>query len=160
METNRFYSARELAEAVGCSRKALRVYQQNGLLGPARSRGSQRYDSEAFHRLRLVVALRSIDMSIRDIKALIDVYDRERTAGPVAARLAREVTELVRQTSERIEELMRVRQRFVTARETLIECSDCSKAVSACAECAHSGRLDSATRVLLAGLGAPSGAEA
>lgn len=148
----RLLSASELARSVGCSRKALRVYQAHGLLAPSRGSGHQRYGPEAYHRLRLIVALRAIGMSIAEIATLFEVGPEEEIAGPLAARLQGEISDLVRDVTWRLEELVQIRQRLISARETLLVCSSCSRPRSACHDCATAGTLDSVSRALLAGM--------
>jgi MerR family transcriptional regulator, copper efflux regulator len=150
----RYLSAGELIRDAGCTRKALRVYQAHGLLKPARRRGPRRYDIEAHHRLRLVIALRALDLSLDDIRTLFEVRvadGPEGPAGPVAGRLASELAELVRQVSQRLDQLVQVRQRLVVARDNLLACATCAQPLTACSECAANGRLDAASRVLLTG---------
>jgi DNA-binding transcriptional MerR regulator len=155
MNAERYLSANELAEAVGCTRKAVRLYEAHGLLAPARRHGSRRYGTDAYQRLGLIVALRAMDVSISDIAALFARRSEHHVAGLLASELSNDVGELVRDATRRLEQLVQVRDRLIRTRDALANCSACIKPAAACAECASTGRLDPTTRVLLAGSPVP-----
>lgn len=64
----------QLAHAVGLSVRALRFYDQQGLLSPARRSpaGYRLYGGEDMHRLYRIVGLRRLGLSLRDIRAVLD----------------------------------------------------------------------------------------
>jgi DNA-binding transcriptional MerR regulator len=115
----RLFSSTELTTAVGCTRKALRVYQEHGLIAPIRDRGNRRYGAEAYRRLGLIVALRSTGMSIAEVKRLLDAQDQGTVPGPQAQALAGELATLVKRISDRMQALSLVRERLNAAREDL-----------------------------------------
>jgi DNA-binding transcriptional MerR regulator len=64
------------AQQTRLSPKALRLYDELGLLAPARvdeSSGYRYYDSEQIERARLVASLRQLDMPLAEIKALLQL---------------------------------------------------------------------------------------
>jgi DNA-binding transcriptional MerR regulator len=146
------YSSTELIQNSGCTRKALRYYQDRGLIWTNNSKGARRYDEVAFHRLRLIVALREIGLSIEEIQELLDLHKRlDSPAAPIAQRLAEEVGDLVRKVRDRVESLSRIRHRLVAARESMFTCAGCDKLLSACRDCPEAAKLDPTSRILLTG---------
>jgi DNA-binding transcriptional MerR regulator len=139
MQNGRLYTSTELMEAAGCTRKAFRCYREKGLLSPRTEVGRRRYDAAAFNRLRLIVSLRQIGMSLDEIKRLLDLHaDPDSPAGPVARRLSDELSDMVCEVTERIESLTRVRNRLVEARESLRACSTCDRSLQDCQSCERS----------------------
>jgi DNA-binding transcriptional MerR regulator len=153
MDRERMWSANELAEAVGCTRKAVRLYEAHGLLAPSQRRGNRRYGVDAYQRLTLIVALRAMDVSIAEIEALFRRRADHHVGGLLAGELADDVADLVRDATVRLEQLVAVRNRLIRTRDALITCSTCIEPASACAGCGRA--QDPATRILLTGL--PSG---
>ncbi len=146
------YSSTELIQGSGCTRKALRYYQDRGLIWTTHSKGARRYDEVAFHRLRLIVALREIGLSIEEIQELLELHkNADQPAAPVAQRLAEEVGDLVRKVRDRVESLSRIRHRLVAARESMFSCSACDKLLVACRDCPEAAKLDPTSRILLTG---------
>ncbi len=152
METDvRYYSARELAEAVGCTRKALRVYQAKGLIAPVRTTGNRRYSADAFERLRFIVSLRNVGLPVDDIGALLAAREQVGDQASEAAQaLAEQLGVLIPRITERIRQLLLTRNELVEARETLQACARCAQSIDKCPECAEAGALDPTSALLLA----------
>jgi|GEM_PF-4094055 len=149
MENERLFSSTELMRAADCTRKALRVYQSRGLIKPVCDVGNRRYDKRALERLKLVVSLRAIDLSLDEIATVLTARDAA-TGGDKALAAAGEVRHLLARLDERIAGLIKLREELSEARTTLEECSPCPRPVSACGDCATEGKLQSdAARTLL-----------
>lgn len=69
----------ELTEMTGCQVVTIRYYEKRGLLGqPARSDGNFRlYKDKDIRRLKLIRLCRENDMSLSDIKILLNLMDGE-----------------------------------------------------------------------------------
>jgi cob(I)alamin adenosyltransferase len=68
----------ELAKMVGISVRALRHYEDLGLLVPDRSEGGhRRYGASDFARLRQIIALRQLGLGLQHIAAWLDSSDPE-----------------------------------------------------------------------------------
>lgn len=148
--SDRLYTSSQLMTATGCTRKALRIYQEKGLIRTRVDHGKRRYGVESFDRLRLIVGLRELGMSISNIHRILSVRDGQADeAGPVAAELAGQVSSVIQELSGRIDDLVRLRGEMVRARETLFACAGCSEPPTVCSECAKKGSLDAISRVLL-----------
>lgn len=149
MPDDRSYTSSSLAKAAGCSRKALRIYQAHGLISkPSKARRAC-YDARTVERLRLIVALRQLGLSIGRIGALFKVSEEKRGGPAAALPLAHDLSEIVRAVTDRIELLTRIRRELILGRETLFRCAGCDKSAEACEECAENGRLDPVARSLI-----------
>lgn len=145
--SNQLYRSSELLKATGCTRKALRVYQANGLIRSCQKHGAERFDRSSLVRLRLIVRLRRMGLSVERIREIIDIPSD--SGGNVPAALQEAVTEVIQEATARIEELQRLRNEMASARERLFKCSSCDRAMSACRACADNGRLDPMSEALL-----------
>ena len=150
---NRYYSSSEMLAIVGCTRKTLRVLEQNGLMRPARTRGELRYSRECVRRLWLLLTLRDLGMSIAKVAEIMRLRDEAPNGGEAAATLASSLDKVIERIDSKVRDLHIARESLVVARRTLDGCGACERAVSGCGDCARSGRLDVVAEVLLAGAG-------
>jgi Cd(II)/Pb(II)-responsive transcriptional regulator len=96
-----------LAERTGCQAETIRYYEREGLLpAPARSPGNYRqYDTTHVERLSFIRHCRSLDMTLDEIRALLDFRDAPtRDCAAVSALL----DEHVRHVANRFAELRRL----------------------------------------------------
>ncbi|MFV0680800.1 MerR family transcriptional regulator [Ottowia sp.] len=78
------YSISDLAREFDLTPRAMRFYEDMGLLQPARSGpgGRQRvYSGRDRTRLKLTLRAKRLGLSLQDAKALIDMYDSPRDTG-------------------------------------------------------------------------------
>ncbi len=69
------FSIRDLTRDFGVSARALRFYEEKGLLAPQR-RGDQRlYTRRDRARLRYVLMGKSVGFSLEDVREMLDLYD-------------------------------------------------------------------------------------
>src|SRR4051794_2447199 len=82
--------------------RAVRYYEERGLLAPPRDRGGRRvYDPAARKRLQLVAQLRRADVPVEEISQLLDGLDvDEGEALTARSRLERRRLELERQLGD------------------------------------------------------------
>jgi len=147
--SNQLYRSSELLKATGCTRKAFRVYQAHGLIRSCQKHGAERFDRGSLVRLRLIVRLRRMGLSVERIREIIEIPSEISGASNVPAALQAAVTEVIQEATARIEELQRLRNEMASARERLFQCSSCDRAMSACRACADNGRLDPMSEALL-----------
>ena len=79
------YSISDLAREFDLTPRAMRFYEDMGLLEPTRSGpgGRQRvYSSRDRTRLKLTLRAKRLGLSLHEAKALIDMYDSPRDTGP------------------------------------------------------------------------------
>jgi DNA-binding transcriptional MerR regulator len=74
-ESKRTYTIRQLCNEFGVTPRALRFYEDKGLLSPER-RGSNRiYVSRDHGRLQLILRGKRVGLSLGEIRDLLDMYD-------------------------------------------------------------------------------------
>jgi DNA-binding transcriptional MerR regulator len=101
----------EVAQELGLTMRALRFYEDKGLIAPQRVGTTRIYSKREVARVRLVQRGRRLGFSVREIKEFLDLYD----ADPEHVEQARRFLARVR---ERLAEL---EQRKVALEETIIE---------------------------------------
>lgn len=90
-------NASQAAARVGVSVKALRLYEERGLIAPARTEAGWRvYSPSDIERAGNVVALRRLGLSLRDVESVLDGDATTLRKALVAheAKLACEIAEL------------------------------------------------------------------
>ena len=65
----------EMAKRHGVTLRALRFYEDKGLLAPKREGSSRLYTRRDNARLKLILLGRKLGFSLRDVKQMIDLYD-------------------------------------------------------------------------------------
>jgi DNA-binding transcriptional MerR regulator len=74
----RLYSIGDLAGELGVSHRALRFYEDHGLLAPQRIGGNRVYGARDRARLQLILRGKRLGFALAEIKALLDLYDVDR----------------------------------------------------------------------------------
>lgn len=73
--SNRTYSIGELAEEFGITSRALRLYEEEGLLNPKREGTRRIYNERNRVRLRLILRGKRLGWSLSEIRESFDLYD-------------------------------------------------------------------------------------
>jgi DNA-binding transcriptional MerR regulator len=97
----------ELAQHTGVSAKTIRYYEEIGILPPpARAENNYReYGEQDVERLRFVAGARRLDLSLEEIREILDLRDRrEAPCRTLLERLAQKADEI----AERIQALQRL----------------------------------------------------
>ena len=89
----------EMCDAFGISARALRFYEEKGLLNPRRINGTRIYNRRDRARLSLIMRGQSIGASLADIKEYLDLY------GDQGEGHARQLQYVIEKTDQRIAEL-------------------------------------------------------
>jgi DNA-binding transcriptional MerR regulator len=71
-----FYLVGRVATVLGASARAIRYYEERGLLDPSRVGTVRQYTRQQLERARFVVDARRADITIANIKILLDLGDR------------------------------------------------------------------------------------
>ncbi|MDH3760677.1 MAG: MerR family DNA-binding transcriptional regulator [Gammaproteobacteria bacterium] len=74
---NRTYSIGELAEEFGVTSRALRLYEEEGLLDPEREGTRRIYNERNRVRLRLILRGKRLGWSLSEIRESFDLYDSD-----------------------------------------------------------------------------------
>jgi len=87
------YSIAQLAGEFGVTHRAIRFYEQEGLLAPAR-RGNRRvYSGGDRVRLKLILRGRRLGFSLSEIKKILSLYDPEDGEGAQLRHLVGKIRE-------------------------------------------------------------------
>src|SRR5689334_15999566 len=90
LRTDRFrtYSITQLCREFGCTTRALRFYEEQGLLFPRRDGQQRVYSYKDRARLKLVVRGRAVGLSIAEIRHLLETYQDRGEAAQNALALS------------------------------------------------------------------------
>ena len=101
----------ELGAVLGVTARAIRFYEDKGLISPARAGATRVYTKRELGRMQLILRGKRLGFSLREIKRFLDLYDVD----PTHAEQKRQLLERVR---ARIAELEMTR---AAVAETLAE---------------------------------------
>jgi len=103
-ETRRLYSIGDLAQEFGISPRAIRYYEDQGLLSPQRLGGNRVYMHRDHARLVLILRGKRLGFSLSDIKEMLDLYyadpDHQEQLRVSLAKGRRRIAELEMQLAE------------------------------------------------------------
>ena len=106
------YSISELAKEYDVTPRAIRLYEELGLLSPVRDGSKRIYSDRDRVRLRLVLRAKRIGISLAEAKELFDLYDSNQANTPAEPDRSGEVKQLqylLSKLEERLESLRRQR---------------------------------------------------
>jgi DNA-binding transcriptional MerR regulator len=106
----------QLCRQSGATPRALRFYEEKGLLSPRRDNQTRIYSRQEQVRLRLILHARRMGFTIKEIRELFEAYDK----GGRDAQLARALPMF----RERLAALALRRKEIDEALETLTDASD------------------------------------
>lgn len=77
------FTIKQVAEFTGVSAYTLRYYEQFGLMEPVAraANGHRRYTEDDIKRIRFIIRMRHIGMSLDDMRHFIDLYRRQDGSG-------------------------------------------------------------------------------
>ena len=113
------YRIGELAAKVGLTERTIRYYEERGLLESVkRLEGGQRvYTDEDLRRLKFIIKLKVLGLSLAEMQELETLYRRHRTNAKVLPRLIELLDAHLATTGERINELAGLRDEIRSYRE-------------------------------------------
>lgn len=117
----------QLAETSGISTKAIRYYEQIGVLPePQRSaNGYRSYDTSVADRIAFIQEAQSAGLSLLEIQMILELRDEgESTCGHVITSLERHLAEVDRQMTELVRTRLRLAEIIAQARS--MDPSDCT----------------------------------
>ena len=112
----------EVAERTGVPATTLRYYEDIGLLAPAGRTGNgyRAYDERDVARLRFITSAKQLDISLDDLRELVQAWDGEDCAG-VQAQMTQVVSARLAQTQERVVTLIELAAHLQSAAARLAE---------------------------------------
>jgi len=108
MATGPTYSISDLAQEFDLTTRAIRFYEDMGLLQPQREGPAGRnrvYTARDRTRLRLTLRAKRLGLSLTEAKDLIDMYDSPRDTGPQLRKFLVVLAEHKRRTEEQMADL-------------------------------------------------------
>lgn len=122
-----FMTVGELADQVGKTPRALRLYEEMGLLVPrGRSCGNYReYGPDALIRLQWICQLHDLGLPLQDIRAFLEGIASADTAGEAMDNLRARYAETLTHVDAQIEKLQNLRRGLVESLEWLVSCQGC-----------------------------------
>lgn len=116
----------EVAEELATSIRAIRFYEEEGLLTPLRSDGGTRlYSSRHIHRLRAILNLAKAGYSIDIIRAIAKTREQSRTGDESQRSVSQQMDTLLADISTQIEQLNSLHTQIVAAKRVITKCSGC-----------------------------------
>ena len=80
------FSIGELAQEFGVTTRAIRFYEDCGLLDPARAGRTRVYSARDRTRLKLTLRGKRLGLRLAEVKELVDMYESRRDTGPQLRR--------------------------------------------------------------------------
>lgn len=87
MSDEQTYTITELAREFSVTPRAIRFYEDHGLLAPARAGRNRIYSKRDRTRLKLTLRGKRLGLSLAEIRELVDMYDVNRDSAPQLQRL-------------------------------------------------------------------------
>ena len=89
LSTEEYMQISDLAETLNITTRTIRLYEQMGLVEPPkRTEGGIRvYDKNDIIRFKFVLKLKTLGLSLQEMKELADIYNRERLPEKIMPRL-------------------------------------------------------------------------
>ncbi len=127
-EARDFMTVGELAEHVGKTPRAVRLYEEMGLLHPrGRSCGNYReYGAEALVRLRWICHLHDLGLELSDVKAFLDCVADATTAGEAMTSVRGHYARTLDRLDAQLNRLKAMRDGLVESLDWLEACAGCT----------------------------------
>lgn len=139
----------ELAKRSGKTTRALRLYEELGLLVPrGRSTGGFRlYGEDALERVRWIGQLQALGFTLQDIQKAIQATVGEPLPREAMSQIRKMFTDKLREVAEQIQGLRELQQEIAAALAYLESCQSCSvdetnglhSTTAVCSSCAEHG---------------------
>ena len=139
-------SSGDLARATGNTVRAIRFYEEEGLLRPAvvSEGGHRRYTEDDLERLRLITDLRELGLSLCEIRSVLEIRTGCHTASEFALRFQQVLSGHLEQAQRRLERLRRVKRELteaLSAIQTRLACRDTQRCPCSVGETLGSMRI-------------------
>lgn len=136
-----------MARSTQCTLRAIRFYEQQGLLSVGNRTTGQhrRYSSEEFERLQAILDLRRAGLSLEEIRGIVEIQRRHATGAAAARDLRPQLRERLATIDERITQLQLVRGRLQELQNALSTCEECHADDTFPEGCRHCRRISNHT---------------
>ncbi|HEY8573376.1 MerR family DNA-binding transcriptional regulator [Phenylobacterium sp.] len=92
---NRTFTIRQLCQEFKCTPRALRFYEDKGLLAPARDGMNRVYSYKDRARLQLILRGKRVGLALAEIGEILDLYEADDTGAQQAARSLKKFRERI-----------------------------------------------------------------
>lgn len=103
---SRLYTITELAQEFDVTPRAIRFYEDMGLIAPARAGRNRVYAQRDRTRLKLTLRAKRLGLSLTEAKDIIDMYDSPRDTGPQLRKFLTVLVDHKRQLEEQMADLV------------------------------------------------------
>ena len=116
-----------LAKKAGLSVRAVRYYEERGLLNPSghSSGGFRLYGEDSLKRLELIAFLKGLDLSLAEIRQIFDARGGLGVGKRAVARLQEVFAEKLQMVESRLELLSRMKSDIFRVLQILQSCRSC-----------------------------------
>jgi DNA-binding transcriptional MerR regulator len=105
VNATRTFSIAELAEEFDVTARAIRFYEDVGLLEPARAGARRVYTQRDRTRLKLTLRGKRLGLTLQEIKQLVDMYDSEADGAPQLQAFLAVLRDHRRQLEQQLEDI-------------------------------------------------------
>lgn len=120
---SRTYTIRQLCQEFGCTPRALRFYEDKGLLAPARQGLNRVYAARDRARLALILRGKRVGLSLTEMRDILDLYELEDGVAQQNAESLRKfrqkVVEMERQRADLDKAIAELREGIAVLEERL-----------------------------------------
>jgi DNA-binding transcriptional MerR regulator len=135
----------DVADMLATSIRAIRYYEEEGLLIPIRSEGGTRfYSRRHIDRLRAILSLTKSGYSIEVIKALAQIREKYGTGHESQKAVSTRLDEMLADIGVQVRQLTELADQVSAAKKTVTKCSGCQNKPSTrgCPQCPVRQRLE------------------
>ncbi len=113
----------EVAEMLGVTTRTIRYYEEFGIMEPPqRLEGGMRiYDKEDITRLKFILKLKELGISLKEMQELAETYKSHKNPGKIMPKLLEILDNHIRKIDEKISNLSSLRQDIVGYRGRIAE---------------------------------------
>ena len=140
----RLHKIGDVAEVLGTTVRAIRYYEEEGLLKPVRTPGGTRlYSARTVDRLRAILALAKNGYSLDAIRALAELRLHAKTGDECRSAVAARLEELLAEIEQRMHDLRSLSVELRAARNVVQQCAGCHHppSTAGCPKCPVIDRL-------------------
>lgn len=126
-ENEQLHKIGDVAEALATSIRAIRYYEEQGMITPFRSEGGTRmYSQHHIDRLRAILRLTESGYSLGVIKTLATTQKQHRTGDGSQKAVSRQLDEMIESIHAQVGQLQALAKQLYAAKSTVIKCVGCN----------------------------------
>lgn len=120
------YKIGEVADSLGTTIRAVRYYEEEGLLQPLRTAGGTRlYNQRHISRLKSILHLAENGFSLESIRLISSIRETCKTGDESSKKVAAQLDDKIKQLSARIRELEHLKEEIAQAKAVVWKCRGC-----------------------------------